>query len=170
MAGAATEKVLVRVSPTVLFYICLPLSCDSLQQMDGASEKVLWRIPPTVLLYNLSPSLLRLSVAKGCCFRKGFLEGSPNSFGLLGQMAAASEKVLRFAPRCTVLAESSILTMNVDSFCSPPHIPTSFASKTSPILQFGLPKIYGSSMFLLHDGSVKYKAHLWQDFQIWFGE
>ena len=31
---------------------------------------------------HTSPSLLRLSGAKGCCFRKGSLEGSPNCFSL----------------------------------------------------------------------------------------
>ena len=92
MAGAATEKVLVRVSPTVLFYICLPLSCDSLQHGWCFGKGSLEDSPNCSSLQFVSQSLavlcceglllqkgffggfsqlVRSFGANGCCFRKG---------------------------------------------------------------------------------------------------
>ena len=51
---------------TVFLYVCFPVSCCSLDQRAVASEKVLG-----ICFLHLSPSLLWLSGAKGCCCRGG---------------------------------------------------------------------------------------------------
>ena len=65
----ASDKVLWRVPPTVLLYMSPSLMQSS---EANASEKILWRVPTPVLYIHMYPSLLRLSGAKGCCFRKVF--------------------------------------------------------------------------------------------------
>ena len=88
--AVASEKVLCRVlavrclclrvgcmgHPTFLLYICLRVSYHLLRQMTGASEGSL-EGSPTFLYYLYTPSFLRVSGTKGCCFRKGFRKVPP---------------------------------------------------------------------------------------------
>ena len=109
----ASEKVVWRIPWTVLLYICLPVSCDSLQQMAGASERVDWRFLATVLLYILLPSLIPSSEANGwLVLQKRFFRSVllcylyiclPVPCDSLQQTARASEKVLWRVPTTVFL-------------------------------------------------------------------